>query len=151
VGQLHYAQRLARNASESVRGDLLDLSAELSRLAGWAYFDTRQYSTARSYFVQALKLASENQDRQFVANVLSSMSLQATYEDEPREAVRLACAAQDAARGTKNASLVMSMLHMREAFAHATLGDEKSCNRAIGKSYDYFDSSITEGQPPDWL
>ncbi len=151
VGQLRFAQGLLRNAPENVGKELRRLCAELARLAGWAYFDTCQYSTARTYFMQALNLAADNGDRQFVANVMSSMSLQATYENNPREAVRLACAAQDAARGTDRACLVMAMLHMREAFAHATLRDERSCQHAIDKACEYFEMSATEGQPPDWV
>ncbi|MEV0318147.1 hypothetical protein ACIBKX_07775 [Streptomyces sp. NPDC050658] len=151
VGQLRYAMGLIQNAPDAVRGDLQSVSAELARLAGWAHFDTRQYSTARIYFSQALRLARDIDDRQFIANVLSSMSLQATYVDEPQDAVRLACAAQDAARDTQYTFLVLSMLHMREAFAHATLRDALSCRQAITRSHRYFDKARSDGTAPEWV
>lgn len=53
-----YAQQLIDGMRESpLRGGLVALAAELARMAGWAYFDARQYSTARGYFTQALHLA----------------------------------------------------------------------------------------------
>ncbi|MFB7742508.1 hypothetical protein [Streptomyces sp. NPDC056132] len=151
VGQLRYAQGLIRNAPPGVGNDLRTLSAELARLAGWAHFDARQYSMARVYFTQALNLAGDNGDRQFLANVLSSMSLQATYEDDPAEAVRLASAAQDTVRDTAHSARIMSMLHMREAFAHATMRDTVSCHRAISKAHTHFDQSQDDESLPEWV
>jgi hypothetical protein len=140
VGQLrHVVRLLGITATGDLRCGLQSVATELARLAGWAYFDARQYSTARSYFTQALQLARETGDRQFAANILSCLSLQATYEGDVREAVDLACAAQDAARDTAPAALVMSMLHMREAFAHASLRDASACHKAITKAHNHFE------------
>jgi hypothetical protein len=151
VGQLGYAQRLIASAQEGpLRRDLVAVAAELARLAGWAYFDARQYSTARGYFTQALHLAQDLTDRQFVANVLSCMSLQATYEGDAREAAALAAAAQDTARGTATADLVMAMLYMREAFAHATMRDHTECHRAIGKANAHFERADLAAAP-QWV
>ncbi|GAA0943612.1 hypothetical protein [Streptomyces rhizosphaericus] len=51
------------------------------------------------------------------------MSLHATYDGNLAEAITLACKAQDVTRAVGDQPLVMSMLHLREAFAHATLRD----------------------------
>ncbi|MDX2877078.1 hypothetical protein PV366_25930, partial [Streptomyces ipomoeae] len=46
---------------------------------------------------------------------------------------------------------VLSMLSMREAFAHATLGNRDSTHRAIGEAHRYFEQ-IREGDPdPFWV
>lgn len=148
VGHLRYAQQLIDGTSEGpLRRGLISLAAELARMAGWAYFDARQYSTARTYFTQALHLAQNLGDRQFVANVLSCMSLQATYEGDAGEAAALARAAQDTARATEAPELVMAMLHMREAFAHATLRAADDCHRAIALSYAEFERADTTNAP----
>ncbi|MDX2650268.1 hypothetical protein PV341_43305 [Streptomyces sp. PA03-1a] len=126
------------------------LGAELARMAGWAYFDARQYSTARTYFTQALHLAQNLGNRQFAANVLSCMSLQATYEGDAGEAAALARAAQDTARTTEAPELVMAMLHMREAFAHATLRATDDCHRALARSHTEFERADT-ANAPQWL
>ncbi|MGP9021178.1 helix-turn-helix domain-containing protein [Streptomyces sp. BR1] len=152
VGHLRYVTQLMRTADAALRRDLHSLAAELARLAGWAYFDARQYSTARTYFTQALHLSHGQDDRLFMANVLSCMSLQATYDGNPNDAVALACRAQDAARTAGDQPLVMSMLHMREAFAHAALRDASSCHQAIDRSRDAYDRARgREGEAPSWV
>ncbi|TKA13093.1 hypothetical protein FCI23_03680 [Actinacidiphila oryziradicis] len=152
VGQFRHAQLLIGTTTEgSLKRGLQSLAAELARLAGWAYFDARQYSTARSYFSQALRLAKDVSDRQFIANVLSCMSLQATYDGDPNDAAALACAAQDTARDTAPSALVMSMLHMREAFAHASLRDPAACHKAIAKAHSKFEQAAGEGPAPQWV
>ena len=151
VGQLRYAQQLVERTREGpLRSGLVALAAELARMAGWAYFDARQYSTARSYFTQALHLAQGVGDRQFVANVLSCLSLQATYEGDAREAAALASAAQDTARHTESPELVMAMLYMRAAFAHATLRAPDDCHRAISKAHAHFERA-SGGTAPQWV
>lgn len=152
VGHLRYVTELMRTVSHDLRHDLQSLAAELARLAGWAYFDARQYSTARTYFTQALNLAHGQDDRMFMANVLSCMSLQATYDNQPADAVALACKAQDTARLAGDQPLVMSMLHLREAFAHAALRDASSCHQAIDRSREAFE--LARGQEetaPAWV
>ncbi|MEW2082900.1 helix-turn-helix domain-containing protein [Streptomyces sp. NPDC005283] len=152
VGHLRYVTQLMRTSDAALRRDLQSLAAELARLAGWAYFDARQYSTARTYFTQALQLSHGQGDGLFMANVLSSMSLQATYDGNATDAVALACKAQDTARSAGDQPLVMSMLHMREAFAHATLRDASSCHQAIERSRDaYEDSRGREEEAPSWV
>ncbi|MFE5029236.1 helix-turn-helix domain-containing protein [Streptomyces sp. NPDC056656] len=152
VGHLRYVTQLMRTAGAALRRDLQSLAAELARLAGWAYFDARQYSTARTYFTQALQLSHGQGDGLFMANVLSCMSLQATYDGNPNDAVALACKAQDTARAAGDQPLVMSMLHIREAFAHATLRDAASCHQAIDRSRDaYEDARGREEEAPSWV
>lgn len=152
VGHLRYVSQLMKGADGGLLHDLRSLAAELARLAGWAYFDARQFSTARTHFTQALRLAHCQDDHLFMANVLSCMSLQATYDGNSVDAVALACKAQDAARATGGHPLVMSMLHMREAFAQATLHDSMACHQAIDRSRDAFELSRgREAEAPSWV
>lgn len=152
VGQLRHVQHLlGTTAAGDLKRGLHSLAAELARLAGWAYFDARRYSTARSYFSQALRLAKDIDDRQLIANILSSMSLLATYEGGAAEAVALACAAQDTARDTTPSALVMSMLHLREAFALASLNDPVACHKALAKAHQQFEGAADEGPAPQWV
>lgn len=99
IGQLRYVESLlTQSRGDSVRHGLLGVAAELARLTGWTHFDARQFSQARFYFGEALRFAKDIDDRQFMANVLACMSLQATYQDRPTGALALATAAQDHAR-----------------------------------------------------
>ncbi|MEU7228896.1 helix-turn-helix domain-containing protein [Streptomyces chrestomyceticus] len=151
IGQLRHVQRLLRrDDGRGLKADLKAIEAELARLAGWASFDAQQYSKAQAYFTEALESARDSGDRQFAANVLSCMSLQATYEQEANEAVSLAHAAQDAARNTHSPALVMSMLYMREAFAQAVLRDGAACERAVARAHLHFERSNGQEAPP-WV
>lgn len=152
VGHLRYVTQLMQGKLGSLHQELEILAAELARLSGWAYFDACQYSTARTYFARALQLSRNGGDQLFTSNVLSSMSLQATYDGRPRDAVALACSAQDTARTAGGQPLVMAMLHMREAFAHATLRDPAACHEAIERSRDAYDKTRgRESEAPLWV
>jgi tetratricopeptide (TPR) repeat protein len=140
------------SADDVLKSDLQSLAAELARLAGWAYFDARQYSTARLYFAHALTLSHGQEDHLFMANVLSCMSLQATYDGNPVDAVALACRAQDTVRGVGDQPLVMSMLHMREAFGHAALRGASACHEAIDRSRAAYELARGhEDEAPSWV
>lgn len=141
VGQLRYVVGLLENAwPEPIQQGLYAVAAELARLTGWTYFDARQYSQARTYFTQALQLAKTNHDQQFTANVLACMSLQATYQNRPADALALVTAAQDqACDAPQTTPRVLSMLSMREAFAHASLGNRSATHTAVGDAHRQFD------------
>ncbi|MET8981544.1 helix-turn-helix transcriptional regulator [Streptomyces sp. NPDC004539] len=153
VGQLrHVVGLLKENRPTSIRNGLYGIAAELTRLTGWTHFDARQYSQARAYFTESLNLAKEIDDRQFMANVLACMSLQATYQDKPADSLALVSAAQDQARSSLGTTpRVLSMLSMREAFAHATLGNRYATHRAIGEAQGHFERIRTGDPDPPWV
>ncbi|MGW2826346.1 hypothetical protein ACWC24_35980 [Streptomyces sp. NPDC001443] len=153
VGQLRYVVGLLKESRPpSIQNGLYGIAAELARLTGWTYFDARQYNQARSYFTEALQLAKEIDDRQFMANVLACMSLQATYQDKPADSLALVTAAQDQARSSLGTTpRVLSMLSMREAFAHATLGNQTSTHQAIGEAHRQFEQIRASDPDPSWV
>lgn len=152
VGQLRYVVELIKEAGEGEhRRNLQGVAAELARLTGWTYFDARQYSQARVYFTQALQLAKAIDDRPFMANVLACMSLQATYEDRPADAVALSTAAQDCARWHGGTPRVMSMLSMREAFAHASMNNQSATHAAIAEAHKHFERITAADDDPAWV
>lgn len=153
VGQLRYVERLLKDRRPTpIQQGLYGIAAELARLTGWTYFDACQYQQARAYFSEALQLAREIDDHPFMANVLACMSLQATYQDKPADALALVSAAQDQARAASGTTpRVRAMLAMREAFAHATLGDRRATHTAISEAHSQFER-IHEGDPdPAWV
>ncbi|MET8949624.1 hypothetical protein [Streptomyces sp. NPDC004533] len=153
VGQLRYVVGLLKeNRPPSIQNGLYGIAAELARLTGWTYFDARQYNQARAYFTEALQLAKEIDDRQFMANVLACMSLQATYQDKPADSLALVTAAQDQARSALSTTpRVLSMLSMREAFAHATLGSRDATHRAITEAHCHFEQIGADDPDPSWV
>ncbi|MFH8566863.1 hypothetical protein [Streptomyces sp. NPDC017993] len=153
VGQLRYVVGLLpESKSTSMRHGLYGVAAELARLTGWTHFDARQYSQARAYFTESLQLAREIEDRPFMANVLACMSLQATYQEKPADALALVNAAQDAAHtGMGSTPRLLSMLSMREAFAHAALGSQTATHRAISEAHRQFELIDAKDPDPAWM
>ncbi|MEV6382010.1 helix-turn-helix transcriptional regulator [Streptomyces sp. NPDC051773] len=153
VGQLrHVVELLKENRPPPIQHGLYGIAAELARLTGWTYFDARQYHQARTYFTEALHLAKEIDDRQFMANVLACMSLQATYQDKSADSLALVTAAQDQARSSLSTTpRVLSMLSMREAFAHATTGNGDNTHRAIAEAHRHFEQIRTSDPDPSWV
>ncbi|WP_018545088.1 helix-turn-helix domain-containing protein [Streptomyces sp. LaPpAH-108] len=153
VGQLRYVVGLLKEQRPTpIRDGLHSIAAELARLTGWTYFDARQYNHARAYFTEALGLAKVIDDRQFMANVLACMSLQATYQDKPGDALALVTAAQDQARGARGTTpRVLAMLAMREAFAHATLGNHAATHTALSEAHTQFGRIDADDPDPAWV
>ncbi|WP_344461328.1 hypothetical protein [Kitasatospora kazusensis] len=152
LGQLKYVKGILHDTTDpNFRRSLHGIAAELARLTGWTYFDARQYSTARGYFVDSLRLAREIDDRPFIANVLACLSLQATYQDQAREAVTLARAAQDSARLYGGTPRLMAMLSMREAFGHASAHDQEATHRAINEALHHFERTNPTDDDPAWV
>ncbi|WP_413753079.1 hypothetical protein NRF20_20935 [Streptomyces sp. R-74717] len=153
VGRLRYVVDLLKEQRPApMRASLHSIAAELARLTGWTYFDARQYNQARAYFTESLGLAKSIEDHQFMANVLACMSLQATYQDKPGDALALVTAAQDQARTAVGTTpRVLAMLAMREAFAHATLGNHSATHTAISEAHTHFGRIGTADPDPAWV
>ncbi len=87
-----------------------------------------------------------------MANVLACMSLQATYQNKPGDALALVTAAQDQARAAVGTTpRVLAMLAMREAFAHATLGNRDATHTAISEAHTHFGRISTGDPDPAWV
>lgn len=126
------------------------VAAELGRLAGWAAFDAGKNSAAERYWVAALHAAHVAGDRALGADVLKSMSLQCDDLGRPREALALAAAAR---RGCGPVTArARSMFALREARAHAALGDQRLTYRLLRSAEAARSRWSTDrtGEPP-WI
>ncbi|UBI41156.1 hypothetical protein K7I03_17850 [Streptomyces mobaraensis] len=150
LGHLRYATQLIADDAGPYRPDLHEIAAELAVLIGWTHFDDRQYHQARTYFTEAAHLARSAGDRLLLADVLSCMSLQATYEDRPRDAVAFATAARDCARSHGATPRVTSILALREAYAHACLGDRTATHAQLSQAQKRFSDIRTTDDDPTW-
>jgi hypothetical protein len=95
--------------------------ANLSQLAGWMHFDAGEAGCAQRYFLLGLRAARAAGDEACAANILGMLAYQAAHSAQPREAVRLAEAASDAARALDAAT--RARIAGRLATAHAAAGD----------------------------
>jgi len=80
------------------------------------------------------------------------MSLQATYQDKPGDALAYVNAAQDEAHAAAETTpRVLSMLSMREAFAHATLSNHTATHAAISEAHRQFERIQPSDPDPAWV
>jgi tetratricopeptide (TPR) repeat protein len=129
---------------------LYRLAAELGRMVGWASFDAGLHAAAQRYWVAALHAAHAANDRVLGANILKSMSLQCYDFAQPGDALALARAANaGAATATPRTA---AMLALREARAHAALGDASACERLMARAETLFaDADPAGDEEPAWL
>ncbi|WP_228396066.1 hypothetical protein [Streptomyces sp. RB17] len=79
--------------SDAVGRALYSTVAEATLLAGWMSYDACHRGLAQRYFLQALRLAQDANDRRLAGSILSAMSHQATFLGRYTEAATLARAA----------------------------------------------------------
>jgi tetratricopeptide (TPR) repeat protein len=125
------------------------LAAELSRVAGWASFDAGHHAAAQRYWMSGLYASQAAGDRLLGANVLKSMSLQCYDFARPTEALALARSAYEAAaEATPRTS---AMLALRQARAHAALGDAAGCERLLAAADTAFGRAQPTDDDPTWV
>ncbi len=125
------------------------LAAELGRMAGWASFDAGLHAAAQRYWLGALHAAHAVGDRLLGANILKSMSLQCYDFDQPREALALAQTAHEGAKGATPRAA--AMLALREARAHAAIGDAPACERLLAQADIQFGRAASTDNDPAFL
>jgi transcriptional regulator with XRE-family HTH domain len=123
--------------------------AELGHLAGWAGYDDEQHALAQRYYVAALRAAHDVDDRALGAHILGSMAHQAAHQGRPADAVTLIDTALTGVRGRATHAL-LAELHIRQAYAFATLGDAPATTAAISRALAHTERLGTEPEPP-WL
>lgn len=146
-----WVARLLDQASyDDITGRKLYMAlAELGQFCGWAAFDAGDFGLAQRYNIAALRAASSADDRPLGAHILGSMAKQAAHQGQAAEAATLAETALAAVRRHRTPRL-LAQLHVRRAYASATLHDRSACADAISKArsqVEHFDSSAD----PPWL
>lgn len=142
------APLLRGNYREQTGKQLFGVTAELTKLAGWAAYDLEEHGLAQRYLIQALRLSRAAGDTGLAAEIFAAMGCQAVYIGRPGDAIDLARAAQIGARKAGLAALESESC-MVEAHAHAGRGDHSSCTTAINAAERAFHKA--EAFRPPWL
>jgi tetratricopeptide (TPR) repeat protein len=137
------------HSSPAAQRSLQTATSELGEAAGWLAFDSGRHAQARACYTEALTIANMTDDELQAVHVLASMSLQATWRNQPGEAIQLAEYAQRRALSWATPR-VLSMLNVREARGWAVKGDEGEFRKAIIRAKQFFDRGAHDDDPP-WL
>ena len=137
-----------RSCSYSPRtGDLLvGILAEQTQQAGWVAFDTGSHALAEQLYRYSLTAAREIGDHALAGNALALLAYQANQTGRP--SVQIAQTACTEA-GKQAPPAVHVLLAQRLAWAHATAGETRRAQQALGAAEAYLARRQT-GPVPDW-
>jgi transcriptional regulator with XRE-family HTH domain len=134
---------------ESTGRALFSTVAEATLLAGWMSYDACLHGLAQRYFLQALRLAQDGDDRRLAGSILSAMSHQATFLGHYAQAATLARAARMGISGVATPTL-MAQFHAMEARALARTGDIRACEQALSEATKALESRDRSDEP-EWI
>ena len=143
------APLLTGQYKESVGRALFSTVAEATLLAAWMSYDACHHGLAQRYFLQALRLAQDGDDRRLAGSILSAMSHQATFLGHYAQAATLARAARMGISGVATPTL-MAQFHAMEARALARTGDTRACEQALTEATRALESR-NSGDEPEWI
>ncbi|MFD7664358.1 tetratricopeptide repeat protein [Streptomyces sp. NPDC059788] len=124
-------------------------AGELAISVGWLAHDSGRFGDARSHYAEALATARVAGDAALEAHAFCNTAFLARDANRPREAVRAAQAAQQAAKNLGSARL-LSLLALREAGGWAGLGDRGSCEQALLRAQRLFAQGASD-RDPEWM
>ncbi|MFH9421058.1 tetratricopeptide repeat protein [Streptomyces sp. NPDC017529] len=124
-------------------------AGELAISVGWLAHDSGRFGDARSHYAEALATARVAGDAALEAHAFCNTAFLARDANRPREAVRAAQAAQQAAKKSGSPRL-LSLLALREAGGWAGLGERSNCERALLRAQRLFAGGPCD-RDPEWM
>ena len=110
---------------------LLSATGQLRICAGWLALDAGQHDIAWSCFGEALAMSRQAADAQIETRALANLAYQSTVLARPREAVRYAAGAEQAATGGGSTILLTVIPQLRLAVGSALAGNARAADRAL--------------------
>lgn len=135
--------------TEQVGRALFSTVAEATLLAGWMSYDACHHGLAQRYFLQALRLAQDANDRRLAGSILSAMSHQATFLGRYTQAATLARAALMGISPVATPTL-RAQFHAMEARALARTGDVAACEAALNAATKALEGRNSDDEP-EWI
>ncbi|WP_225078206.1 sporulation protein [Streptomyces sp. CoT10] len=135
--------------SEKTGTALFSAAAEVSQLLAWTAYDTGNHRLAHRYLTSTLRLTQVIDDRMFGARILGNLSHQANYLGRHTQAIQLARAAVEGAKG-RATPRAMANYSAMEARALSNAGDRIAAGRAMNEAERHFEHADT-AEDPAWL
>ncbi|MEV0538212.1 hypothetical protein [Nocardia salmonicida] len=151
ANEVRYVEHLLDGGTytDNVGKALTSASAEIMTAAGWVHYDAGRWKEAKRYYADASQAATASGDGIAAAHTWINACLLSYREgSRPKEGVRLAQAAQRAARRSGGPKL-RALAATREAEAHSVVGDRSAMVGAVNRARRAFES--TKGNDPAYL
>ncbi|WP_424886750.1 helix-turn-helix transcriptional regulator [Streptomyces sp. XH2] len=142
---LHTVTELIANGrhTSSISDRLNTLAASLAQTLGWYRFDQGDHAGAGKLWHGALHSAHATGDRDIGAGVLADFAYQSLWLNKPRPAVEVL---EHAIRRADH-PMARSVLFLRLGRAHAALGEELSCSRALAAAENQLGAPAADPAP----
>ncbi|MFE1842672.1 sporulation protein [Streptomyces sp. NPDC059515] len=140
---------LEASYSEKTGTALFSAAAEVSQLLAWTAYDTGNHRLAHRYLTSTLRLTQVIDDRMFGARILGNLSHQANYLGNHVQAIQLARAAVEGAKG-RATPRAMSNYWAMEARALSNAGEKAGAARAMNEAARHFEQADSADDPA-WL
>lgn len=137
--------------STDVGRDLFSVSAELSRLAGFAAFDTGRHQAAQRHFVQALRLARAAGNTELGCFIVTTMAMQALMRGFHDTAIDMTEGAYERSKEACSPR-VLAFTKLIEARAHARDQNPRAASAALAASETLIGRAQEKtGHEPHWI
>ncbi|MBQ1091064.1 sporulation protein [Streptomyces sp. B93] len=140
---------LSASYSEKVGTALFSAAAEVSQLLAWTAYDSGNHRLAHRYLTSTLRLSQVIDDRMFGARILGNLSHQANYLGNHAQAIQLARAAVEGAKGRATPRAMANYWAM-EARALSNAGDRAAAGLAMNQAERHFERADS-AEDPTWL
>ncbi|SDH09577.1 hypothetical protein SAMN05421505_111109 [Sinosporangium album] len=151
ASQFNAVARLLRRSSYDAKTGqrLCTALGQLAQTSGWMAHEAARDGQAQRWFLTGLRAAHSAGDPALAAGIIALMSNQATTIGKSAEAIQLAAAAQEAARGCSRS--VRAIVSARSCLAYADVGDSAGFHRSRDGAMELITRAAEEGeQPPGW-
>jgi len=135
--------------SEGIGHRLRSAYGDLAVLTGWLSYDALDLGGAWSFYNQSLYQSRIAGDAQVEVHAYAQMSLTASRNGMPRDAIELARMGQHISANHVPPRL-MSLLLLREAFGWGRLRDATTCHQVLARARRAFDHG-TSDDDPRWI
>lgn len=155
VSQLRWVVAVGQRAtisSTAVRARLLTATVDLAAVAAWGYFDVERHAEARRLWMVALSTSREVENPDLTRHILIQLAHQAIHMARPDEALQLLRLGYVITAGPDQhaSERALSKIAAYEAWCYAAMGNARSCERALGRARDHFETAHDE-RPSRWL
>jgi transcriptional regulator with XRE-family HTH domain len=153
IGMLHsdlrFVTEMLRNGRyrDDVGKRLYAAIAELSRLAGWAAFDSGRHAAAQQYYFAGMRAASAIGDHATAVNIVGFLGIQTYSTGRLGDSVQLMDVAT--AESRKAPAIVQAMAWARAGRAYAKVGDATTARSSLEAAMKFLGNSI-DGDTPSW-
>lgn len=144
AGQLHgQVLFLRQHANSGVQHALAATVGESATLMGqlvWDASQRREHAASAAYFEQAINAAQETRDFVTEGNALLRQSFLALYGTrQPTKGLALTSKAAQVSCG--DSDVIAGLAHLHRAEAHAILGQDRDCSRALSLAETHFSAA----------